>query len=162
MHYSLRPQNFFTVRSFPFLDVGAVAEHTSGLGPYLQYFDKAINRPAYHDADFMYHDYAIARAGQLGLKIVLTFTNNWQDFGGMDQYVQWRQWAAAANSSMPPIAGTHDDFFSDAIIRSWYREWVEHVMRHVNVVSGVRYMDDPTIFAWELANEPRCQVRAAW
>ena len=27
---------------------------------------------------------------QAGIKLVIPFTNNWSDFGGMDQYVRWR------------------------------------------------------------------------
>ena len=126
----------------------------------MQYYDTATNQPAFHEAGFAQLDYAVSRAAELGLKMVLVLTNNWQAFGGVDQYVRWRQWAAAANSSLPAIAGNHDDFYDDALIRVWYQNWVRHVMQRVNTVSGLRYKDDPAVFSWELVNEPRCQVRS--
>jgi mannan endo-1,4-beta-mannosidase len=50
----------------------------------------------------------------------------------------------------------HDDFITDETIKSWYKAWVSHLLNRVNTVTGVVYKDDPTIMAWELANEMRC------
>lgn len=89
-------------------------------------------------------DYAVARAGALGLKLVIPFTGNWGDFGGEDQYVTW---AGGAH---------HDDFYSNATIKGWYKAWISHLLNHVNSITGVAYKNDPAIMTWELANEPRC------
>jgi len=89
-------------------------------------------------------DYVVAKAGQLGLKLVIPFTNNWADFGGMDQYVRW-------------VGGTyHDDFYTNPAAVALYEAWISHLLNHVNSITGVAYKDDPTIMTWELANEPRC------
>lgn len=90
-------------------------------------------------------DYAIYKAGQLGLKLIIPFVNNWPDYGGMDQYV-------SAHGLQ-----YHDQFYTDATVRQWYKNWISHLVNHVNTISGVAYKDDPTIMIWELANEPRCQ-----
>jgi mannan endo-1,4-beta-mannosidase len=39
-------------------------------------------------------------------------------------------------------------------MRGIYKEWVAHVLTRVNSITGVRYRDDPAIFAWDLMNEP--------
>jgi mannan endo-1,4-beta-mannosidase len=89
-------------------------------------------------------DYTVAKAGELGIKLVIPFTGNWGDFGGMDQYVTW---VGGAN---------HDDFYTNAKAKQLYKAWISHLLNHVNSITGVAYKDDPTIMTWELANEPRC------
>lgn len=91
-------------------------------------------------------------AKQYGIKLIFTLTNNWKDFGGVDQYMQWAQWANASYTS--PY---HDDFFTHPTARGWYKAWVSTLLNRVNVFNGVAYKDEPAIFAWELMNEPRCQ-----
>ena len=38
--------------------------------------------------------------------------------------------------------------------------YIKTLLNHENVYTGVKYKDDPTIFSWELANEPRCESDA--
>ena len=89
-------------------------------------------------------DYVVEQAGERGLRLILPFVNYWPDYGGMDQYVAWS-----------PTARRRDDFYSDDWCRAAYREQVRTIVERVNTWTGVAYCDDPTILAWELANEPR-------
>jgi mannan endo-1,4-beta-mannosidase len=50
----------------------------------------------------------------------------------------------------------HDDFYTSPTIRQWYKNWMGHLLNRTNSITGVKYKDDPAIFSWELANEPRC------
>lgn len=108
----------------------------------------------YDDAAFDSLDHAITRAGELGLRLVLPLTNNWPDYGGMAQYVQWFRGLSAADAQVPV---NHDAFYTDPQIRACFEAWVRHLLGRTNRYTGVRYVDDPAIMTWELANEPRCQ-----
>ena len=147
--------NFSVVRMWGSLDIGNQDGSNSingkSDGVYFQYWDGT--RPAYNDGpDGLERlDYVIARAGRLGLKLVIPFVNNWNAFGGIDQYVRWRD-----SSSSETRTWYHDDFYTDPAMRSWYKSWIEHLLNRSNTLTGVKYKDDPTIMAWELANEPRC------
>jgi len=41
-----------------------------------------------------------------------------------------------------------------------YRSHVEKILHRVNSISGMPYHSDPTIMAWQLANEPRGMIRS--
>jgi mannan endo-1,4-beta-mannosidase len=139
---------FNVLRTWGFLDIGAQdgsnSVHGKENGVYFQYWDGT--RPAYNDgADGLQHlDYVLKAAHDAGVRLVIPLTNNWSDFGGIDQYVRWRG------------ATHHDDFYTDPVIRGWYKDWIGHVLNRINTLTGIRYKDDPTVMAWELANEPRC------
>lgn len=147
-------QQFTVIRSSAFLDIGN-SDGSNSIdakkeGVYFQYWNGAA--PAYNDgADGLQHlDYLVYRAKQLNLHVVLPFTNNWQYYGGMDQYVRWRG------------GQYHDQFYTDATIRQWYKNYITHLLNRVNPLTGIAYKDDPTIMAWQLANEPRCGGSGAY
>jgi mannan endo-1,4-beta-mannosidase len=99
---------------------------------------------SYNEDIFRGLDYAVARAGEMGLRVIVPFVNNWNDYGGMNQYVAWS-----------PTASSHDDFYTDANTQDWYQNHVSTVLNRTNTYTGTPYREDPTIFAWELANEAR-------
>jgi len=99
---------------------------------------------SYDEPTFQNLDYVIYKAKQKGIKLILTLSNNWGDFGGVDQYNRW------VNSY------NHDDFFRNENIKSIFRDYVRYIINRKNIYTGVVYKDDPTIAMWELMNEPRC------
>lgn len=99
----------------------------------------------YDESGFERLDYTISEAAKRGIKLILPVVNNWDDFGGMNQYVAWAG------------ASDHDDFYTNEICKTGYKNYVKYVLNHVNTYTGIAYKDDPTIMAWELGNEPRCQ-----
>jgi mannan endo-1,4-beta-mannosidase len=100
-------------------------------------------------------DYTIMRAGQYGIRVVLVMTNYYPEFGGMQMYANWHN--ALYGTSLSKTA-----FYTNDVIKGWYKDWLEHVTGRVNQKTGVPYAEDPTIFAWELANEPDGGGVPAW
>lgn len=88
-------------------------------------------------------DFTVAEAKKRGIRLVIALTNNWEDFGGIPQYVKWFN------------AKEHDDFYTDKKIRLCYKNYVTHIIEHVNQYTNIKNSDEPTIMTWELANEPR-------
>jgi mannan endo-1,4-beta-mannosidase len=52
-------------------------------------------------------------------------------------------------------------FYACAACQTAYRAHIRTVVMRTNTVSGRAYRDDPTIFSWQLANEPRAYP-ASW
>lgn len=119
-------------------------------GVYFQYWDTetqsvAYNEGAENEDGLVRLDYVLAKAAENDIKLVLVLTNNWKEFGGMNQYLKWFG------------LSYHHEFYTDPRAKQAYKNYAAHLIRRVNTVSQVAYEDDPTIFAWELANEPRCR-----
>jgi mannan endo-1,4-beta-mannosidase len=100
----------------------------------------------YAESGFERLDYAIKKAHEKGIKLVIVLVNNWDDFGGMNAYVKWAK---------DPM--NHDGFYTNETIKNAYKAYVNHMLNRVNTYTGVKYMDDPTIMTWELTNEARCE-----
>lgn len=130
----MKAMNLKVIRIWGFLD--GTPQENSVMQPRPGVFD---------ESGFSKLDYAIYKAGQTGIKLVIPFVNNWDDFGGMNQYVRWFQ------------ASGHDAFYTHPGIKQAYKDYVAYMLNRVNTYTGVKYKDDPAIMTWELANEPRVQ-----
>lgn len=121
-------------------------------GVYFQYWDPVAKKPAYNDGEdgLVRLDYVLAAAAKNDIKVIVVLINNWRAFGGIDQYLMWYG------------RNKHHEFFTEPELKQAYRNWVKHVVERTNTVNGRKYREDPTVFAWELANEPRCKGGAAF
>jgi len=80
-------------------------------------------------------DYLVASAEAHGISLIVNFVNNWGDYGGMPAYQSY-------------YGISHSSWYTSSAAQATYQEYI------ATVVS--RYDSSPAIFAWELANEPRC------
>ncbi|CAI7837430.1 unnamed protein product [Closterium sp. NIES-53] len=107
-------------------------------------------RPGVFDENtFKALDYVLFTAKRFGVRLHMVLNGNWDDYGGKNQYVKW---SAAAGGTLPA-----DDtaFFVDPLCRTFYKNFIKAVIMRRNTLTGQLYRDDPTIFGWELMNEPR-------
>ena len=44
--------------------------------------------------------------------------------------------------------GVMTDFFQDTTLRTYYKNWLKHIITRTNSITGQRYIDDPTILSW--------------
>lgn len=122
---------FKVVRTWGFNEV------TSPSGTYYQSWNNGVATLNTGSTGLAKFDYVVSSAKAHGIRLIVALTNNWSDYGGMDVYV-----------SQLNRGGTHDTFYTNAKIVSAFQNYI-------NGFVG-RYANEPTIFAWELANEPRC------
>ena len=128
-------------------------------------FKRAV-RPAMMTAPGQYDerllqglDYLLVEMGKRDMKAVLYLNNFWQWSGGMSQYVAW---ATGEPLSDPDDSGDWNGFMQHSArfyalpkAQAVYRDAIRTVIGRTNGISGIAYVDDPTVMSWQLANEPR-------
>jgi len=117
-------------------------------------------RGEYNDAAFENLDRVVAMASERGIRLIVPLVNNWDEYGGMPQYVEWlasEHPEEIPSGVEPGTDAFHDLFYTSTHTLEWYEAYVTRFISRTNSITGIRYAEDPTIFAWELANEPRAK-----
>ena len=113
----------------------------------------------YNDTIFRGLDRLLAEMAERGMKAVLYMNNSWEWSGGYGMYLEW---AGAGKALMPSEVDwkTFCDYTSGFITndkaKALFADHVKNVVSRTNTVTGEPYKDDPTIFSWQIGNEPRC------
>jgi mannan endo-1,4-beta-mannosidase len=93
------------------------------------------------------------------MKAVIFFSNNWEWSGGFLQYLHWNGLIPDSifrrRLSWEEQRDYTSLFYQCPPCREDYLKQVALVLGRVNHKTGLRYVEDPTIMAWEIANEPR-------
>lgn len=109
----------------------------------------------YDEIVFQALDRVIAEARRYNIRLLLSLVNNLPALGGKSQYVRW------AFDEGIGLSSSNDSFFFDPSIRTYFKSYIKTVLTRKNHINGIEYRDDPTIFAWELINEPQCMSDAS-
>ena len=118
--------------------------------PYLQ------GEPGELDPDLLEGlDYFMAELGKRGMTAVLYFNNHCPWSGGYTYYVK------KVTGIEPPRYGTAEYgeyaslFVSMREAQELFLDHVRTMVSRTNSITGKAYKDDPAIFSWQIANEPR-------
>lgn len=100
----------------------------------------------YNEAAFQGLDYVLDEARKNDIRLVLALTTNWSPTGGIPEYLRF-------GDKTDPAA-----FFTDPEIKGLFKDYLKTVLTRTNSINGRKYSEDPTIMAWDLLNEPRCDT----
>lgn len=117
--------------------------------------------PGVYSADLLKGlDFLLAEMARRDMKAVIYVNNFWDWSGGMPAYLNWvgnGPWFEAGDPKhpWPEYPDYAARFYADAKANALFRRYLESLIARTNGVTGQLYRDDPTIMAWQLANEPR-------
>jgi len=123
---------FKVVRVWGFNDVNSIPGTGTVWYQYLSASGSQINTGA---NGLQRLDYVVSSAAAHGLKLIINFVNNWNDYGGINAYVN-------------AFGGSASTWYTNTAAQAQYQKYIEAVVS--------RYKTSTAVFAWELANEPRC------
>lgn len=111
----------------------------------------------YNDEIFDGLDFLLFEMAKRDMYAVLFFTNSWEWSGGYSQYLEWTGHGKAPIPSqdgwdtyikyVEQYAGCDD-------CTELLKKHITSVITRTNRYSGKKYVDDPTIFSWQICNEP--------
>ncbi len=110
-------------------------------------------------------DFLLDEMGKRKMKAVIFFSNNWEWSGGFLQYLNWN--GLIADSVLQRKLGWGEmrdyvsQFYNCSNCMLQYEQQVKLIVQRINTINKKRYTDDPSIMAWEIANEPRPMRPAA-
>ncbi|VEU83309.1 cellulase family glycosylhydrolase [Acholeplasma hippikon] len=147
---------FNVIRMWGFLDgdSNSITENKA----YMQPEQGVFSKPSWAEHDFVsgwdQMDYAISEAAKRDIRLIIVFTNYWDDFGGISEYVNWYN-EKYGYTRFHPNYLHKKDFYTNEEVKSYYKNYVSYLLNRTNQFNGRKYIEDPTIFSWELMNEPR-------
>lgn len=119
-------------------------------------------------------DYVLDSASRNGIQLILSFVDNWKYYNGVAQFVDW---CGPGRTMERPVdaggdtdeskwspdqkryeAGRHAAFFSEPKCAEMFQDHIKFIVNRKNSINGRVYKSDPTILAWNVINEPRCEV----
>jgi len=92
-------------------------------------------------------DQVLASANKHGVRLIIPFVDFSSWWGGITEMAAWR-------------GKTKSEFFTDPQVKEDYKRVVALVLKRVNTITGVPYIEDKAVLAWELGNE--LQAPVAW
>ncbi len=112
-------------------------------------------------------DFLLAEMQKRDMYGVMVLGNFWHWSGGFAQYLSWLDDKPIPYPDLDGGAswGIYMDytfrFYNNPRARNWFKAYVKKIVTRTNTITGKAYTADPTIMAWQLANEPKSGVRVS-
>ena len=105
-------------------------------------------------------DFALAEMAKRDMKAVVFLNNFWEWSGGMATYLSWVNGGeivdmADPDKPWPAFALFSARFYANDEANALYQKYIRSLLSRKNSITGKLYSEDPTVMAWQLANEPR-------
>ncbi|KIZ04431.1 Mannan endo-1,4-beta-mannosidase 4 [Monoraphidium neglectum] len=121
----------------------------------------------YSKAELMGLDYTVAACQRRGMRVILSLGNFWAAYKGPEEWVRWARYSGtSANGTGFGVetpgawAGDVTDFYREPSVRKLYKQHIAFMLGRANTVSRQFYQADPTIYGFDILNEPRCPACA--
>ncbi len=85
-------------------------------------------------------DRVLATANRRGIRLFIPFVDQNSWWGGIEELAGFR-------------GKSKDEFYTDSGVKEDYKRLVSLVLQRTNTITGVRYLEDKAVLAWELGNE---------
>lgn len=113
----------------------------------------------YNEAVLDGMDFLLQQLQKRKMHAVFFFGNNWEWSGGFLQYLNWHD---QLSDSVLATKYNWDDyrdfvsrFYSCTECKEDFWNFIKYVLQRTNKVTGRKYINEPSVMAWEIANEPR-------
>ncbi|MDR0907512.1 MAG: beta-mannosidase [Rikenellaceae bacterium] len=103
-------------------------------------------------------DYLMSQLAKRDMKAVLYLNNAWEWSGGFSQYLAWAEGTTPVIPAVEGYAAYVDyvaGFLRSERAKELFAGYVRDIVSRTNRYTGLAYADDPTIFSWQICNEPR-------
>lgn len=106
----------------------------------------------FNEAAFDTIDWTVYQARQHGIRIFAPLVDNYDYYhGGKFVFLRWG--GINISSTASPINPLVQQFYTNTTIIGYFKNYINHLLTHVNPYTGLTYAEDPTIFAYETGNE---------
>ncbi len=105
-------------------------------------------------------DYLLYEMGKRNMHAVIFLNNYWEWSGGMGQYNAWTNVGEVidpgdSSNSWEKYNQYVSSFYRNDKANKYFRKFIKKIITRKNKLNDLFYFEDPTIMAWQLANEPR-------
>jgi mannan endo-1,4-beta-mannosidase len=108
-------------------------------------------------------DFLLAEMQRRDMKAILYLTNSWEWSGGYSQYLEW---SGKGKAPVPAVDGwnTFQSYVAQFVqcdsCKQLFKKHVSYILNRTNRYTKKKYINDPAIMAWQIANEPRAFSQA--